>query len=105
VLWIPIDDLNSQLMISVTTALTLVAFSVALSNVLPPVAYVTFYDAFFMLCFIFILLTIGEALLVHGTHRRADRATAFRIRRITRPLMPILFGVLSISLALWFLIL
>jgi hypothetical protein len=103
VLWIPIDDLNSQLMISVTTVLTLVAFSVALSNVLPPVAYVTFYDAFFLLCFLFILLTIGEALLVHGTHRRADQATALRIRRITRPLLPILFVVLSISLALWFL--
>jgi hypothetical protein len=90
VLWIPIDDLNSQLLISVTTVLTLVAFSVALSNILPPVAYVTFYDAFFLLCFLFILLTIGEALIVHGTHRRADHAAAMRIRRVTRPLLPAL---------------
>jgi hypothetical protein len=102
VLWIPIDDLNSQLLISVTTVLTLVAFSVALSNILPPVAYVTFYDAFFLLSFLFILMTIGEALIVHGTHRTADHATAMRIRRVTRPLLPILFVLCSIVLAIRF---
>jgi hypothetical protein len=62
VLWIPLNDLNSQLLVSVTTVLTLVAFSVAISNILPPVAYLTFYDGFFLLSFLFILLTIGEAL-------------------------------------------
>ena len=102
VLWIPIDDLNSQLLISVTTVLTLVAFSVALSNILPPVAYVTFYDAFFLLSFLFILLTIGEALIVHGTHRRVDHAAAVRIRSLTRPLLPILFVFCSIVLAIRF---
>jgi hypothetical protein len=102
VLWIPIDDLNSQLLISVTTVLTLVAFSVALSNILPPVAYVTFYDAFFLLCFLFILLTIAEALIVHGTHRRVNHAAAMRIRNITRPSLPILFVVCSIVLAIRF---
>ncbi len=102
VLWITIDDLNSQLLVSVTTVLTLVAFSVALSNILPPVAYVTFYDAFFLLCFLFILLTIAEALIVHGTHRRANHASAMRIRRVTRPLLPILFVVSSLILAIRF---
>jgi hypothetical protein len=47
VLWISPDDLNSQLMISVTTVLTLVAFSVAISNVLPPVPYLTFLRRLF----------------------------------------------------------
>ena len=70
VFWIPADDLNSQLLISVTTVLTLVAFSVALSNILPPVPYLTFYDAFFLICFLFILLTIVEVLIAHTVHRR-----------------------------------
>lgn len=102
VLWIPIDDLNSQLLISVTTVLTLVAFSVALSNILPPVAYVTFYDAFFLLCFLFILFTVAEALIVHGTHRVVDHVAAMRIRRVTRPLLPGLFVVSSLILAIRF---
>jgi hypothetical protein len=102
VLWIPIDDLNSQLLISVTTVLTLVAFSVALSNILPPVAYVTFYDAFFLLCFIFILISVAEALVVHGTHRQVDHAAAMRIRNVTRPLLPSLFVLSSILLAIRF---
>ena len=71
VFWIPADDLNSQLLISVTTVLTLVAFSVALSNILPPVPYLTFYDAFFLICFLFILLTIVEVLIAHTVHRRS----------------------------------
>ncbi len=104
VLWIPIDDLNSQLLISVTTVLTLVAFSVALSNILPPVAHLTFYDAFFLLCFLFILITIGEALIVHGTHRRVDHAAAIKIRRVTRAALPILFVASSAVLAVVFIL-
>jgi Neurotransmitter-gated ion-channel ligand binding domain/Neurotransmitter-gated ion-channel transmembrane region len=99
VLWIPPDDLNSQLMISVTTTLTLVAFSVALSNILPPVAYLTFYDVFFLVCFLFILLTIGEALIVNTTHREAGHAAALRIRRVTRRLLPPSFVAIVLLLA------
>jgi len=102
VLWIPPDDLNSQLLISVTTVLTLVAFSVALSNVLPPVAYLSFYDAFFLICFLFILLTIGEALIVHTIHHNAGHAAAVKIRRSTRRLMPISFVAIVLLLALGF---
>jgi len=97
VLWIPPNDLNSQLLISVTTVLTLVAFSVAISNVLPPVAYLTFYDGFFLLSFLFILLTIGEALAVHTLHGSANGSRALRVRRATRRLLPLSF-VLAILL-------
>lgn len=99
VLWIPPDDLNSQLLISVTTVLTLVAFSVALSNILPPVAYLTFYDVFFLVCFLFILSTIGEALIVHAVHRKRGPAGALKIRHVTRRLLPPLFFVIALLLA------
>lgn len=49
-LWTPPGDLNSQLVVSITTVLTLVTFSVALSNILPPVPYLTFCDVFFLVC-------------------------------------------------------
>jgi hypothetical protein len=101
VLWIPPADLNSQLLISVTTVLTLVAFSVAISNVLPPVPYLTFYDGFFLASFLFILLTIGEALAVHAMHTNAARAR--RIRRATRLLLPSSFVLAILIMAFIFL--
>jgi hypothetical protein len=92
VLWIPPSDLNSQLLISVTTVLTLVAFSVAVSNVLPPVPYITFYDGFFLVSFFFIMLTIGEAIIIHTMHGR-DRKKALRVRTFTRLLfLPLFFA-------------
>jgi Neurotransmitter-gated ion-channel ligand binding domain len=97
VLWIPPSDLNSQLLISVTTLLTLVAFSVALSNVLPPVPYLMFHDIFFLDAFFFIMLSIGESLFIHAIFHSAGHEAALRARRTTRVLMPILF-VLTIPL-------
>jgi hypothetical protein len=94
---IPPHDLNSQLLTSVTTVLTLVAFSVALSNILPPVAYLTFYDVFFLVSFFFILLTIVESLIVHAIHNGMGPHAALKLRRATRLLFPILF-LLSISI-------
>jgi len=105
VLWIPPDDLNSQLLIAVTTVLTLVAFSVALSNILPPVAYLTFYDAFFLVCFFFILLTVAEALVVHTSHRKFGHAGAVRIRHMTRRILPLSFVAIALMLIFGFIIL
>jgi hypothetical protein len=96
-LWIPPADLNSQLVTSVTTVLTLVAFSVAISNVLPPVPYLTFYDIFFLICFVFVLVSIGEVLTVHACHNRSGAEVARQIRRATRRLLPpaFVFAVLT----------
>jgi hypothetical protein len=103
VLWVPPNDLNSQLLISVTTILTLVVFSVALSNILPPVAYLTFYDIFFLASFFFILLAIGEPLVVHAIYNTSGRSPAHRARRVTRIALPLLFPTVCLILALIFL--
>jgi Neurotransmitter-gated ion-channel ligand binding domain/Neurotransmitter-gated ion-channel transmembrane region len=103
VLWVPPNDLNSQLLISVTTVLTLVVFSVALSNTLPPVAYLTFYDIFFLVSFFFVLLTIGEPLLVHQLHNVHGKGPAHAARRISRVVLPFLFFATAFSLAAIFL--
>jgi Neurotransmitter-gated ion-channel ligand binding domain/Neurotransmitter-gated ion-channel transmembrane region len=103
VLWVPPNDLNSQLLISVTTVLTLVVFSVALSNILPPVAYLTFYDIFFLVSFFFVLLTIGEPLLVHELHNAHGKGPALAARRVSRILLPFLFLATALSLAAIFL--
>jgi hypothetical protein len=102
-LWIPPADLNSQLVTSVTTVLTLVAFSVAISNVLPPVPYLTFCDMFFLVCFVFVLLSIGEVLIVHGQHRRAGDEVARKIRHATRRLLPPIFVMVMLVFSYIFL--
>jgi Neurotransmitter-gated ion-channel ligand binding domain len=102
VLWIPPADLASQLTISVTTVLTLVAFSVAVSNVLPPVPYLTYYDSFFLVSFLFILLTTAEAILIHTANGR-DRDAALTLRRFTRRLIPSLYLIAVVVMAFIFL--
>jgi hypothetical protein len=97
VLWIPPADLNSQLLISVTTLLTLVAFSVALSNILPPVPYLTFNDIFFLDAFFFVMVSIGESLIVHSVFHGSGNQAALKARRTTRLLLPFLFvGTIAI---------
>jgi hypothetical protein len=90
ILWVPPSDLNSQLLISVTTLLTLVAFSVALSNILPPVPYLTFYDGFFLDAFFFIMISMGESLVIHSIFHGKGHEAAVRQRRRTRMLLPLM---------------
>jgi hypothetical protein len=99
VLWIPTGDLNSQLVTSVTTVLTLVAFSVAISNVLPPVPYLTFCDMFFLICFVFVLLSVGEVLIVHTQHNHRGEARALALRRLTRRTLPPAFIAVALVFA------
>jgi hypothetical protein len=101
--WIPPVDLNSQLVISVTTVLTLVAFSVAISNVLPPVPYLTFCDMFFLVCFVFVFLSIGEVLTVHARHNMGGAEMARTIRRTTRRVLPPAFVVVTLTFGFIFL--
>ncbi len=101
VLWIPPSDLNNQILISVTTILTLIAFSFTISPVLPRVPHLTFYDAYFLLCYLFVLGAVGEVLLVHLTHQRRTMQEALRIRRVSRYAMPLGFLV-STALAVVF---
>jgi hypothetical protein len=102
-LWIPPGDLNSQLVISITTILTLATFSVALSNILPPVPYLTFCDMFFLVCFVFVLFSIGEVLLVHSRHSTGSQQIARQIRGATRRSIPPAFVLAILSLGYAFL--
>jgi hypothetical protein len=101
VLWIPPADLNNQLLISVTTILTLIAFSFTISPVLPRVPHLTFYDVYFLICYVFVLMTVGEVMTVHLTHQRRTLQSAMRIRSISRYAMPLGF-FLSTALAVFF---
>lgn len=102
-LWVPPSDLNSQLVVVVTTVLTLVAFSVSITNVLPPVPYLTFCNVFFLICFVSVFISVGEILIVHTWHDRKNAALARKIRQATRRLMPPTFFLATAIFAYLFL--
>src|SRR5208282_6422323 len=63
----------------------------------------TFYDAFFLASFLFILLSIAEALAIHTMHGSANRARALRLRSATRGLLPLSFVLAILVTAFIFL--
>ena len=96
VLWIDPSELSSQTTISVTTILTLIAFSYALSASLPKVPYLTLIDVFFLTCYSFAFLTAVEVTAVHWAERSGRVALSRRLRRSSRTLLPIGFVVVSL---------
>lgn len=91
VFWIEVDDLSTQVQIAVTTVLTIIAFAFAISGNLPRVSYLTFIDAFFLTCYLFVFIAIAELMSVHVSHRTGGREIADLIRRHARWLVPVAF--------------
>jgi hypothetical protein len=100
VYWIDTRDLSSQVQISITTILTVIAFAFSISLSLPKVPYLTFIDAFFLDCLVFVFFTALEMTTVHVTGRTQRADFGLRIRRISRIAVPIAFVVSNAIIAL-----
>lgn len=92
VFWVDPADLCSQVEISVTTILTVIAFAFAISLSLPKVPYLTLIDAFFLTCYVFVFLTAVELTTVHVAGRSRYSHVGLRIRHLTRIALPIAFA-------------
>jgi Neurotransmitter-gated ion-channel ligand binding domain/Neurotransmitter-gated ion-channel transmembrane region len=91
VYWIDTRDLNSQVQISITTILTVIAFAFSISISLPRVPYLTYIDAFFLDCLVFVFFTAIEMTTVHVSARTQRHHIGLKIRRISRVAVPIAF--------------
>ena len=91
VFWIDAADLATQVQIAVTTVLTIIAFAFAISGNLPRVSYLTFIDAFFLTCYLFVFIAIAELMSVHVSLRSGGTESAVRIRRQSRWAIPLAF--------------
>ncbi len=60
VFWIESSELNSQVDISATTILTVIAFAFAIQANLPKVPYLTFIDVFFLVCYLFVFFLLAS---------------------------------------------
>lgn len=97
-------DLTTQVTIAVTTLLTVIAFAFAISSTMPRVPYLTYIDAFFLLCYVFVFLAMAELMTVHVTHRSERRHDlGVRIRRVSRWAVPAAFAMSNLAIAVHFL--
>ena len=105
VFWIEAGDLSNQVQIAITTILTVIAFAFAISATMPRVPYLTYIDAFFLACYVFVFVAIVELMAVHLAHRR-ERSTdlGIRIQRISRWAVPLAFLLTNLILIEHFLV-
>jgi hypothetical protein len=98
-------DLSNQVMIVVTTILTVIAFAFAISSTMPRVPYLTYIDAFFLQCYVFVFIAMAELMAVHVTHRsERARDRGIRIRKFSRFGVPAAFAISNLALAVHFLL-
>jgi hypothetical protein len=103
VFWIDNSELNSQVTISVTTILTVIAFAFAISTNLPKVSYLTFIDVFFLTCYMFVFVTAVELTFVHLAGRSKHDTMGKTIRRYSRIVLPVMFVVTNlVMIAIYF---
>jgi hypothetical protein len=104
VFWIEADDLSNQIQVAVTTILTVIAFAFAISATMPRLPYLTYIDAFFLECYIYVFLAVVELMTVHVTHRSERRRDlGIRIRKYSRWMIPVSFVVTNLIIAAHFL--
>ena len=104
VFWIEASDLANQVQVAVTTILTVIAFAFAISATMPRLPYLTYIDAFFLECYIFVFLAVVELMTVHVTHRsELRRDLGLQIRRYSRFVIPATFVVTNVIIAVHFL--
>ncbi len=104
VFWIEVTDLSNQVQVAVTTILTVIAFAFAISATMPRLPYLTYIDAFFLECYIYVFLAVVELMTVHVTHRSERRRDlGLEIRKYSRWLIPASFVVTNAIIAMHFL--
>ncbi len=104
VFWIEASDLSNQIQVAVTTILTVIAFAFAISATMPRLPYLTYIDAFFLECYIYVFLAVVELMTVHVTHRsEVRRDLGLQIRKYSRWVIPASFVVTNVIIAVHFL--
>ena len=104
VFWIEASDLSNQVQVAVTTILTVIAFAFAISATMPRLPYLTYIDAFFLECYIYVFLAVVELMTVHVTHRSERRRDlGLQIRRYSRWVIPASLAVTNVIVAVHFL--
>jgi hypothetical protein len=91
VFWVDTKEFDWQMKIPIAVMLALVAFEFAVARDLPRVPYVTFLDAVFLTCFMYVFVCIVEIVAVHAMIRWNMRPLADKIHWHARWAVPAAF--------------
>jgi hypothetical protein len=100
VFWIDPQEFSTQIGIAFTNLLTVVALLLVINDALPRVGYLTLMDGFTMLCFMTILLSVLELVLLHRLATKEKHHQVDRIHNFSRWVVPIGFFLLNALLFL-----
>ncbi|MFI4955010.1 MAG: hypothetical protein ACHP9Y_03765, partial [Gammaproteobacteria bacterium] len=102
VLWIEPSELSSQAQISVTTILTVIAFSFAISSSMPKVPYLTLIDIFFLTCYFFAFITAIEMTSMHFLGLRNHKQISRKVQKTSRIILPTSFALTIIGMVMYY---
>jgi len=91
IFWMPVHDVQTALLVSITILLTAVAFGNVTDSLLPKLGYRTWLDQFQLGSFLFIVSAVIETIAVHNLHLGGDNTRAVKIRKFLRLLYPVAY--------------
>jgi hypothetical protein len=95
VFWIDPQEIGSQLNVSVTTMLTLIAYRFAVGRDLPHVSYLTSIDYFILGATFLVFFSLIEVVIISSLAKNNNLPMASAIDRWSRVLFPLSFVLLS----------
>jgi hypothetical protein len=100
IFWMPVHEVQTALLVSITVLLTAVAFGNLTDALLPRLGYRTWLDQFQLGSFLFMVSTVVEIITVYGVHRRGDTTRAEKVRTFLRIFYPAAYALFCVVLLL-----
>lgn len=98
VFWINPAQFGTQIGLSATSMLTLIAFIFATTNMVPRLGYLTVLDRFIVASTILVFLALVESLSTTYLVSQEKKELAMRMDKVSRVLFPIAFGAIIIAI-------
>jgi Neurotransmitter-gated ion-channel ligand binding domain len=96
VFWTDPTNSNTQFSIAVTSMLTLIAYRFAVDSQLPRLPYMTRLDVFFLISTLLVFFSLIEVLVTTILDNKGQTASAKRIDRYCRVIIPVIFVIGSL---------
>jgi len=91
VFWIDPVNFGGQMAISTSSVITLIAFQLSLSDLMPRISYLTKIDMFSLGTSFFVFLSLGEAILTARLAKMERHQLALKIDRWMRIVFPLIY--------------
>ena len=102
VFWLDPSEGGSQLGVAVTAFLTMIAYHVALTSLLPEISYLTRLDVFVFGTTLLVFFAMLEVVVTTGLARTNRVRTARWMDRVCRLIFPGLLTLLAFYAYLWY---